>query len=469
MGLTSAPFIGLTIFAAVGGLAVTVWLWPWLASQRLDHIAARLGLIAASQTLAVIALLAGVNGYFLFYGSWSALLGSGAARPAALAGAAALSRPITITATELGPEPGGKSVLPELANGKLATKPPRYYANHHTAASRAVAGGPGIRDAVSRAARSVGEVLQVTIRGSHTGISSARNFVYLPPQYFQPAYAHARFPVVLALAGYPNESWSLVKFLALPATAARLVAEGKIRPAVYVMMNPSVALPRDTECTDIPAGPQVESFFAQDVPLAVERTFRVRTSGSGWSVLGYSTGGYCAAKLAMMDPYQFSAAVSMSGYYNALQDGSTGPLYGGSPAYRAENNLDWRLRKLPAPPVSVLATSTRGEGVYPGTLAFLRLIRPPMRGYSLILSQGGHNYGTWQRELPQVLEWLNQRLTPALQHGPPGRDRAAALDRFADRISQRKRAEVRSAHPHRRLSCPSGRGRTSCRPGSRRT
>jgi len=62
----------------------------------------------------------------------------------------------------------------------------------------------------------------------------------------------------------------------------------------------------------------------------------------------------------------------------------------------------------------VLVTSSRvGEKDLPGTLAFLRLIHYPMRGYSLLVPQGGHNFRTWQRELPQSLEWLNQRLTPA--------------------------------------------------------
>jgi S-formylglutathione hydrolase FrmB len=30
------------------------------------------------------------------------------------------------------------------------------------------------------------------------------------------------------------------------------------------------------------------------------------------------------------------------------------------------------------------------------------------------VKQGGHNYRTWVRQLPQSLEWLNQRLTPAV-------------------------------------------------------
>jgi S-formylglutathione hydrolase FrmB len=225
---------------------------------------------------------------------------------------------------------------------------------------------------------------------------------------------------VLALTGYPNDPWSIVKRLALPATAARLAAGGQIKPAVYVMMNVSVALPRDTECTNVPEGPQAETFLAQDVPLAVERTFRVQTGRSGWAVLGYSTGGYCAAKLAMMDPYQFASAVSMAGYYTATEDSTTGDLYGGSSAYRNENDLDWRLAHLPSPPVSVLVTSSRqGELDLPGTLAFLKLIRPPMRGYSLIVPSGGHNYGTWQGQLPQSLEWLNQRLSPARPTAQP--------------------------------------------------
>lgn len=414
MGLTSSLFIELTIVAAVAGLAVTVWLWPRVARQQVGPIAARLGLVAGSQALAVIALLVTINGYFMFFDSWSVLFGSGSVPAAASsAGIAMSSKPITVTGTDLGPVPGGTSVLPEAANGQLAANAPSYYTNHHAETKQAVAGGLNLAGGLGRAVRSVGEVLQVTIRGEHTGISNGSAFVYLPPQYFQRAYARARFPVVLALTGYPNATWSIVRFLGLPATAARLTAAGKIRPAIYVMMNVSPALPRDTECTNIPAGLQVESFFAQDVPLAVERTFRVQTGGSGWAALGYSTGAYCAAKLAMLNPYQFSAAVSMSGYYNAVTDSTTGNLYGGSAAYRDENNLDWRLQHLPAPPASVLATASRTEKVYPGTRAFLRVIRAPMRGYSLYLPQGGHNYHNWYRLLPQCLEWLSQRLTPA--------------------------------------------------------
>jgi S-formylglutathione hydrolase FrmB len=432
MGLTSGVFISLIMIAAAGSLAATVWLWPSVAGRRIRDLAARLGLLVLCQALVIAAFLAFLNGYFSFFGSWSELVGSGLPLSARIIAPGVDAKPLVVTATDLGPMLGG-SVLPVQADGALASKPPGAPASPPSFVSRPPSGGSAhgqvakagpersgglgvTRAGQARNAAAVnGEVLQIAINGQRSGIAVARDYLYLPPQYFQRAYAKARFPVVLALTGYPNEPWSIIKRLALPATAARLVAANRIRPALYLIMNVSPALPRDTECTNVPAGPQVLSFFSTDVPLAMEQTFRVQTARTGWATLGYSTGGYCATKLAMMDPGQFSAAISMAGYYNAIRDQTTGDLYGGSIADQNENDLYWRLSHLPAPPVSVLVTSSEvGERSLPGTLSFLRLIHPPMRGFSLIVPQGGHNYRTWNRELPQSLEWLNKRLTPAV-------------------------------------------------------
>jgi enterochelin esterase-like enzyme len=404
MGLTSGVLLWLLITAAAGLIGCTVWLWPRLARQHVAHIAARLGLITLTQALVIAATLASLNDSLAFFGSWSALLGTGtpaqvttsssAARQAARQAAV---QPIQITGSSLGTVFRGGSALPS---------------DRTRLAGWQAGGSPGLRPGGAAAAQ--GAVLRVTIRGLYTGITGSGDYVYLPPQYFQPAYAAARFPVLLAFTGYPNETINLMKLLTLPVIAARLTARGRITPAIYVMVNPSVALPRDTECTNVPAGLQVATFFGRDVPLAVERTFRAQSGRSGWATIGYSTGAYCAAKLAMLYPGQFSAAVSLSGYYLAARDRTTGDLYGGSQAYRNENNLDWRLRHLPAPPVRILvASSDSGEKNLPGTMAFLRLIHPPMRGYSLILRQGGHNYFTWRRELPQSLAWLSSQLSPA--------------------------------------------------------
>jgi enterochelin esterase-like enzyme len=412
VGLTSSLFLWLTIMLAAGAITFTTWLWPRLAGQRIGQVGGRIALITIGQILIVAAVIAYLNDSFTFFNSWSALIGPAPARQGAVSlpdtAGAASTLPIVITGSSIGTMYRGGSALGRYGGGLIASPGGRPdAAGFPPSSGQTYADTP----AISAAARS-GAVLRVTIRGRYTGIVGTSDYVYLPPVYFRPAYATARFPVVLAFAGYPTDPLNLMRLLQLPAMAARLVTAHRIRPAIYVMVNPSVALPRDTECTNIPAGLQVATFFGTDVPLAVERTFRARSRPRGWAAMGFSTGAYCAAKMAMLYPGQFSAAVGMSGIYAAIRDHTTGNLYGGSHGYREENDLQWRLRNLPAPPVSVLIASSATEDNLPGSLAFLRLIHAPMQGYSLILPRGGHNYSTWRRELPQILRWLSRRLTP---------------------------------------------------------
>jgi len=400
MGLTSGSFLILMICLAVAGLLVTVALWPDVAGRKLWHIPARIGMIALSEALVIATFLVALNGYFAFYTSWSQLLGSGSSRVTGTVGGAGSGGPLlTITSAEPGPAPGS-GVAPQ-----------------HTIS--AVASGPhgievaGLVHGNRRGLAQNGELLRISIDGPHSGIDETGDDVYLPPEYFQPAYAHSKFPVVLALSGYPGNGWSLVKDLGIPGEVAKLAAEHKVRPAVYVMMGANVAEPRDTECINIPGSLQVATFFAQDVPEVIEHWFRVQADPSGWATIGYSTGAYCAVKLTMMYPWRFRYAVALAGYYEAFQSSTTGDLYGGSAGYEALNSPDWRLTHLPIPAVSVLVCSSKGEFTYRGTLKFLRLVRPPMRAYSLLLPTGGHNFGTWQRELPETLKWMSAMLTPA--------------------------------------------------------
>jgi enterochelin esterase-like enzyme len=431
MGLTSGWFLAVMIGATVSWIAVTVVLWPRLArpaswrdgragvGRLAGRMAGRAGLLSGSQVLVLATFLVWLNGYFAFYGSWSELFGHSV--PAKNAAPAKAIR-------QAGPGLHPTGGLPPVGRPvRWQAEPVRFFAfglgpgpGHPALQPR---GGTRAADHLIRlpGAARYGMIVRVQIKGTRAGLTASAGYVYLPPQYFRRAYAHDRFPAVLALTGYPGEARSIIDKLGLLATAARLVAAGRARPVVYVMLDVSPVFPRDTECANVPAGPQVASLFAVDVPLAIEHAFRVTTSRAGWGTLGYSTGGYCATKLAMLYPDTFSAAVSIAGYFTALRDSTTGNLYGGSVADRNENDLDWRLLHLPAPPVSILVTSSKvGENTYPGTLRFLRLIRPPMHAYAFILPVGGHNFGVWNRELPQVLPWLTSRLGhPGSVSGPP--------------------------------------------------
>ena len=76
MGLTSGGFFGFLIVVAVGVTAATIWWWPKLAGSGIRPFLARIGLFLTGQVALVMALLTGVNNYFLFYVSWSDLLGT---------------------------------------------------------------------------------------------------------------------------------------------------------------------------------------------------------------------------------------------------------------------------------------------------------------------------------------------------------------------------------------------------------
>jgi S-formylglutathione hydrolase FrmB len=119
----------------------------------------------------------------------------------------------------------------------------------------------------------------------------------------------------------------------------------------------------------------------------------------------------------MMNSDKFSAAASPSGYLDALQDGTTGDLYDNNQAFRNLNNLTWRINNLPSPPIAaLLSTSKTGEDNYAPTMAFAAAAKAPMRVSTLIRAQGGHNFNTWNAEVPAALQWLSAQLVSS----PPG-------------------------------------------------
>ncbi|QXJ21905.1 esterase [Actinomadura graeca] len=377
MGLTSWGLLVLLASLTSGSLAATVWAWPRAASAGLRAAAGRVLLLLGCQLTVLVTLVTALNGYYLFYGSWADLASAAGGRaqaarhgPAAVPNARAASQVVRKVRESLAPARAGRP-LPE-------------------------------RD---------GQVEHLDIRGIRTGISSEA-YVYLPPQYFQRPFAARRLPVVIFIAGYPaadRQVW--IGKGHVPDTVAREQRAGRVQPMIYVLMRPTVEDGRDTECADVPGGPKVETFFAQDVPEAISETYRTAYDRAGWGLAGYSTGGYCATKLAMLHSGRFAAAVSMAGHFHALLDTTTGDLYGGSARLRRDNDLIWRLRNLPQPPVSVLVASADvGEKTFPSARRFMAAARPPLVVDRVLLPTGGHNFKTFRKYIPPSIRWLSAHL-----------------------------------------------------------
>ncbi|MEV0260692.1 alpha/beta hydrolase-fold protein [Streptomyces sp. NPDC050617] len=385
MGLTSRSLLYTVIFVAVLCVGLTVWLWPRLAKRGALPVAGRLGSIAVTQVAIVAAAMLAVNANFEFYGTWNELFGKYDKAPVNVTHLGKGGPYATVGATKDGlVQPAGAQGLDKI---------------------KGIPHGP---------AEKVGKVQSVKILGRRShAINPA--FVYLPPQYFQKQFQRQRFPVAVVISGYPGGIMNLAQHLQVPQTASELINANKMQPTVIVMIRPTIAPPRDTECVDVPGGPQAETFFTKDLPEALKQTYRVGHDPSAWGAMGYSSGGSCALQLAMREPGVYPAAASLSGDYKIANDLTTGNLFGTGPEAKKkehEHDLIWRLKNMPVPRVSVLVTSSKkGEKNYGETKKFLDAIKAPMSKSAIILEEGSHHFTTWRREIGPALEWMGKQLT----------------------------------------------------------
>jgi hypothetical protein len=238
---------------------------------------------------------------------------------------------------------------------------------------------------------------------------------YLPPQWFAGGAQAANLPIVEVLTGYPGTPHTVVDKLHAPQTLLDDLKAGTAHPMVLVITRPVEPFPRDTECLDVPNGPSTFHYLSTDLPAAAASILHLHPAALG--AIGYSTGGYCALKLAMEDPTHFVAGGSMSGYYHPLPEASSGNLFGpDATVTREQNDLDWRLTHLPAPATSVMIATSHDERYddgYAAAQSFLALVQAPMAATELVLPHGGHNFPTWDAEFPRLLTWMDARLQAA--------------------------------------------------------
>ncbi|WP_030273849.1 alpha/beta hydrolase [Streptomyces sp. NRRL B-24484] len=386
MGLTGRALLVLVAATTVLTVLGTLWIWPYLAVRSWPAMFARLGTVLLTQILLLSTLGLLANDYFAFYSSWSDLLGRSK-------DSVVVQLSHSGTGTGTGTGTGGGGGVRGAGVQQLGSD------------------GVTAQGAFSRDPARVGRLERIRIPGPSSGLSSD-GYVYLPPQYYRSAYKDARFPAIVAMTGFPGEARNLVTKLRYPATELRLIEDGAVRPAVLVLMRPSPTMPRDSECEDVPGGPQAGTYFVTDVPRDLRAAYRIAAGPGSLGIMGDSTGGYCAVKLGMEHPGVYSAAVSLSGYFAAAHDPTTGDLFAGNRHRRAEADLGWRLTHLPPPPVAVLLADSKQDGrTYADARAFAAAAHPPMTVDQAFVATGGHNFTTWVRLLPASLTWMSAHLT----------------------------------------------------------
>ncbi|PWI42387.1 alpha/beta hydrolase-fold protein [Streptomyces sp. ICBB 8177] len=368
MSLTGTPFFAALIAATVLMVVGTLVLWSRVRGPQALRWLARLLMIVLCQLTAIGVVAVWINSSYGLYASWSDLLGTNT--------------------------------------------------NNNTIAMP----GPPVTRAKFNKATQDG-VLDTYFHGAHSKLSG-QVVVWTPPQYNQAKYRDYRFPVVMMLHGVPGSPMSWLEQGGIPSDFQQLMARRATHPFILVMpvVNPGGV---DTDCSNLPDR-QVATWLADDVPDLIQHNFRTIAGSKGWGVMGFSTGGFCAAKLPLQYPRVFGAGAALD----------PDPLTGDPSVIR-----DTEERRANAP-TDLVRSSLEDVGIFVATSEQDRFspaidmerfaaaaANTPVRVKTLLLSTGGHNYGTWRREYEPAFAFLSKELAaPQLPRKPKpgGSERPAA-------------------------------------------
>ena len=269
-----------------------------------------------------------------------------------------------------------------------------------------------------------GLLFSADIVGRHTHVSRT-GYIYLPPQYFQKAYANYRFPAIELLHGSPGDPQAWVNVMNVIPIYLNAMAAGKAKPAVLVMPNTDGGEQYGLQCLNDPGGVQDMTYVAQEVPDWAAANLRVMPPGVAWGVAGYSEGGYCAANIALQNPALFGYAGSLSGYFSPVEsqvplDGKAGgtPVdvndFAHSKKLLLLNSPDEYITRVPVTvsvPQFFLAAGATDEGDVQAAELFkqellLRDADVPLD----IVPGGGHQAMVWRAALTPMFDWMTPQL-----------------------------------------------------------
>ncbi|MEU0938827.1 MULTISPECIES: alpha/beta hydrolase-fold protein [unclassified Embleya] len=298
-----------------------------------------------------------------------------------------------------------KSTAAPTHSGTAASPPAKP-----TAPSKVVAPTGPATNFTTATTTSVGPILMTSYTGPKSGVTG-KVWVWLPPEYNDPAFAKHGFPVLTLYAGGQSNGYNTWTDNQLPIQqeAVRQSRAGTSHPFIMVMpvQNLEKDEKRSLECSDIPGQPKMGTWMSQDIPDLVKANFRTLRDPAGWGVMGASTGAFCSVKLALQHPDRFKVAVPIDGYFNP-----DSPLWKGYEAERLANSPE-KLIAAGKADIDVLATAGGGDAAEVRLVkAFVAKAAPPVRIEYYEQPAGRHLTSHFKKMLPDLLGWLGRHMSP---------------------------------------------------------
>ena len=360
-------------FLTAGLLLATVFFWHKFSHWHWKHISARFSLIVAIQCLALAAMGVTINRSGEFYSSWSDLLG-----------AQGQYQKIAISPSEL-----TQITLKDL---RSAT---------HTKGGSLI-----FRKVITGAKSRISNVVYV-VASPKIAASLAGPTHSIGSQY----------QVVELFPGTPGVPQTWIGTLDGISTMENLELAGQIPPTLAVIPAINVQPGTDTECLNFVGGAQVESWVTGDMKRFMQSFMGV--DDRPWSAFGYSTGGWCAAEVAVLHQEQYSEGVSLAGYFS--------PMLPFGLSKREKNYLsnhydlikylhhDHRNTKL------LIIASVKDRFTNYSAQKFLKSANSLIPIKYIPIPSGGHNIKVWKPYIAPGFLWIsgaNLTATPVINPQP---------------------------------------------------
>ncbi|GEM_PF-191797 len=354
-------------------LVATVYFWHKFTNKHWKNIAARFSLLIAIQCLALAATGITVNRWGNFYESWSDLFG---------------------------------------AQGQYAK----------VALSPANLTQISLKDLLSATRTKGGSLIfRKVITGEKSGVSNVVYVVASPKlatQLLAPAHTiGSNYQVVELFPGTPGVPQTWIGTLDGITTMENLEIAGQIPPTLAVIPAINVEPGTDTECMNFVGGAQVETWITHDMKTFMQTFMGI--DNRRWSSFGYSTGGWCAAEVAVLHQDQYAQGVSLAGYFQ--------PSLPFGLSKREKNYLSSRydlihyLKHHSRNTRIMVISSVKDKFSNSSSQKFMKSANDLIPIKYVPIPTGGHNIGVWKPYIAPGFLWLSNAniiATPVISSAP---------------------------------------------------
>ena len=360
-------------FLTVAALLLTVVFWHKFAIHNWKTITARFSTIFLIQALALTSMGISINRSGEFYSSWSDLFGAQGQYQKIALSPSALSQ---ISAKEI------------------------LSADHTKGGSL---------------------IFRKVIKGASSGISNVV-YVVASPKVAKSLESSAHsignsYQVVELFPGTPGVPQTWIGTLDGITTMENLENNGKIPPTIAVIPAINVQPGHDTECLDFTFGAHVESWVTRDMKTFMQTFMGI--DNRLWSSFGYSTGGWCAAEVAVLHQDQYSQGVSLAGYFKPLL--SIGLSKREKSYLTSKYDLISHLKRGPRNTKMMIIASVKDRFANSAAQKFMQSANSLIPIKYIPIPAGGHNIKVWKPFIASGFLWIsgaNNLQTPVIQPAP---------------------------------------------------